>query len=347
MKRLLKKHSYSQFALLMLVLLLLLVLAIYLSLTSGSFDISVMDIMKSLLHLNSDDDQNLVVLQFRLPRIIIALLVGSGLGIAGAVLQSTTGNGLADPGVLGINAGAGAAIVIFLFFFQGQVKGIGTGTAMMMPLFGMVGGLLAALLIYLFSWQNGRLESQRFLLTGIAIASGMGAISLYISLKMNANDFEMATVWSAGSIYNANWKYIISVLPWIVILVPIIYYKSSILDVFTLDDTTTRNLGVAVEKEKALLLLCCIGLVSACVSVAGGIGFIGLIAPHIARRLTGHKHKRMLPVCALIGALLVVTADYIGKTVFAPAELAVGIVIAIIGVPYFILLLYRKKGRTA
>ncbi len=337
----------AKFVWLTSLLLALIVLVIYLSITSGSFEVSIANILRSLFGVNTDSDQNLVVLQFRLPRIIIALLAGLGLGIAGAVLQSITRNALADPGILGINAGAGAAIVIFLYFFQGQVKGVGTGMAMIMPLFGMMGGLLSALLIYLFSWQNGKIEPQRFLLTGIAIASGMGAVSLYISLKMDASDFEMAAVWSAGSIYNANWKYVYAMLPWLALLLPLIYFKAPIMDKLMLDDLSARNLGIHVEKETGKLLLYCIAIVSACVAAAGGISFVGLLAPHIARRLIGTGHKRMLPVCMLVGALLVAVADYIGKTVFAPAELAAGIVISLIGVPYFVLLLYRKKGRTA
>ncbi|WP_213583064.1 iron ABC transporter permease [Paenibacillus sp. J2TS4] len=317
----------------------------YLSLTNGAFDIKLMDVVRTLLRLDSQPDQDLVILEFRLPRIVIAALVGMGLGIAGAVIQGITRNGLADPGILGINAGAGAAIVIFLFFFQGKIKGIGLGSIMAMPLFGLIGGLLAAFLIYLFAWKKGKLEPQRLLLTGIAIASGLGAVSLFLSLKMNANDFEMAVVWNSGSIYNANWKYILAALPWLLVLIPIIIRKSYILDLFQLHEDSVISLGIASEKEKAVLLLCSIGIVSSCVSVSGGIGFIGLMAPHIAKRLVGSMHRRILPVCGIVGALLVMISDLIGRTIFAPTELPAGIVVAIIGVPYFIFLLYRKKGR--
>ncbi|MNI59834.1 Iron-uptake system permease protein FeuC [compost metagenome] len=214
---------------------------------------------------------------------------------------------------------------------------------MAMPLFGLVGGLGAALLIYLFSWKNGRLDSQRLLLTGIAIGSGFSAVALYLTLKMNAKDFEMAAVWTSGSIYNANWKYIISMLPWLIILIPIIAKRSYILDLFQLDEDSAKSIGVSTEKEKAILLLSSIGLVSACVSVSGGIGFIGLMAPHIAKRLVGIHHRRVIPVCGVVGMLLVIVSDFIGKTVFTPAELPVGIVIAIIGVPYFIFLLFKAR----
>ncbi|SDG90154.1 bacillibactin ABC transporter integral membrane protein [Aneurinibacillus thermoaerophilus] len=338
--------SRSRYVIALVIGIAMMLVTMYMSLTSGAFDIKVMDIIRTLLRMDSQPDQDLVIFEFRLPRIIIAMLVGMGLAIAGAVIQSITRNGLADPGILGINSGAGAAMVIFLFFYQGQSKGDEWTSILAMPLFGLIGGLLAAFLIYLFSWKNGKLESQRLLLTGIAIASGLGAVSLYLTLKMNPNDFEMAVVWNSGSIYNANWKYIISILPWFVLLVPVIVSKSYILDLFQLDEDSVISVGVASQKEKAVLLLSSIGIVSACVSVSGGIGFIGLMAPHIAKYLVGNAHRRIIPVCGVVGALLVMISDYISKTVFAPAELPVGIVTAIIGVPYFIFLLYRKKGRS-
>ncbi|MEK0312240.1 FecCD family ABC transporter permease [Cohnella sp. 56] len=321
----------------------LLAAATYVSLTDGAFDIPLRDVVKTLLRIAPNPDWDLVIFEFRLPRIVTALLVGAGLGIAGAVLQSVTRNGLADPGILGINAGAGAAVVIFLYFFQGEVQGTGIFSVMAMPLFGLLGGLLAAVLIYLFSWHGGRLESQRLLLTGIAVGAGLSAISLFLTLRMNAGDFEMVAVWTSGSIYNANWLYIAAMLPWFALCVPLIWLQSRTLDLFHLDDDSIRSAGARSELQKALLLLCGIGLVSACVSVSGGIGFVGLMAPHIARRLTGYSYRRILPTCAMIGALLVLAADYIGRTAFAPSELPVGMVIAIIGGPSFIYLWARGR----
>ncbi|SDC90359.1 iron complex transport system permease protein [Paenibacillus sp. UNCCL117] len=322
----------------------LLLAAVYVSLTNGSFDLTITDVVRTLLRIDPVPEHDLVVFDFRLPRIVIAGLVGLGLAIAGAVLQGVTGNGLADSRILGINAGAGAAIVIFMFFFQGQMKGAGLLATFTMPLFGLFGGLLTALLLYLFSWKNGKLDPQRLILVGIALDSGLGAITLYLSLKMKASDFEMATVWITGSIWNANWPFIVAMLPWLLVLIPVIYSKSRKLDLFQLDDGSAKSLGVATEKERSILLLASIGLVSACVAVSGGIGFIGLMAPHIARRLVGLNHRRLLPACGLIGMVMVIVSDLIAKTVFAPAELPVGIVISLVGVPYFVYLLFKARG---
>nr|WP_245742240.1 iron ABC transporter permease [Fontibacillus panacisegetis] len=319
----------------------------YFHITNGSFEMSVMDVLKTLLRIDSNPKYNLVIFEFRLPRIVIAAIVGIGLGIAGTVIQGVTRNGLADPGILGINAGAGAVIVAFMFFFQMADINVLSGTSysiMMMPLFGFVGGALAAIVIYVFSWRNGSLDMQRLILTGIAISSGFGALSLYISLKMNAQDFEMAAVWSVGSIYSANWLYVLAALPWVVILGIVIYRKSYLLNYFQLEESSVKSLGIAVEKEKSILLLCSIGIVSACVSVSGSIGFIGLMAPHIAKRLVGLNHRYVLPTSAVIGMFLLVISDYFAKTVFAPSELPVGIVVSLIGIPYFLYLLAKAKA---
>ncbi|KAA0563536.1 iron ABC transporter permease [Bacillus sp. CH30_1T] len=322
---------------------LLLLFLIYVSLTGGIYELTIQQVFSAFFRLNPSEDLDLVVFTFRLPRIVLAMLIGLGLGVAGAVLQSVTKNGLADPGIVGINSGAGAAIVLFMYFFQQQVTETSWVMIMLMPLFGLIGGLVAALIIFWISWENGRLDSRQFLLTGIAIGSGFGAFTIYLSLKMNAQDFEMATVWLSGSIYSANWLFILSILPWLCILLPIILRKSYILDLFGLGEVSLIGLGVSVKKEKAILLLSCIGLVSASVSVAGSISFIGLIAPHIARSLTGNGHNRILPLSGLVGMVLVVGADFLAKTVVAPAEIPVGIVIAIIGVPYFVFLLLKVK----
>lgn len=322
----------------------LVLLTSYIGLTNGVFDMTVTDVLKTLLRIRPNPEHDLVIFDFRLPRIVIGALVGLGLGTAGAVIQGVTRNGLAEPGILGINAGAGTAIVLFMFFYQGQIRTTGWTAIMAMPLFGMVGGLAAALLIYMFAWKSGRLDSQRLLLTGIAIGSGFGAATIYFSLKMRSTDFEMATVWLSGSIWSANWKFVCSIVPWLVLLLPIIYRKAHLLDLFQLHESSVRGLGVSTDKEKSILLLCSIGIVSACVSVSGGIGFVGLLAPHIARRLAGLKHRFVLPVCGMIGMVLVMAADVIGKTVVAPAEIPVGIIISLIGVPYFVYLLYRAKS---
>lgn len=158
---------------------------------------------------------------------------------------------------------------------------------------------------------------------------------------MNANDYEMAAVWLAGSIYSSNWPFVKMVLPWLLVFVPLLWWRARVLDLFQLEESSTRGLGVRIERERNWLLLGSIGLVSASVAVSGSIAFVGLIAPHMARRMVGLQHRLSLPASGLAGMAMVLVGDFIGKTVFAPAQLAVGIVISIIGVPYFVYLLFK------
>ncbi|MFD2705906.1 FecCD family ABC transporter permease [Salibacterium lacus] len=338
------KHSGTSPRRILTVLFTLILIMVFISLMNGSYELTLQEVFHTLLQMNENSDYHLVIFEFRLPRIVLAGAVGFSLGIAGAVLQGITKNGLADPGILGINAGAGTAIVLFMFVFQAQVTSSGWTAVMIRPLFGLAGGLAAAFIIFVIAKKNGILDPQRLLLTGIAIGSGFGALTLYLSLKMNASDFEMATVWLSGSIYNANWIFIVSILPWVIVLTPVIYKKASKLDYFQLEEDSMKSLGLMVEREKNILLLTSIGLVSASVSVSGSIGFIGLMAPHIAKRMVGIHHRNVIPVCGAVGMLLVITSDFIAKTAFAPIEIPVGIVISIIGVPYFLYLLMKEKA---
>ncbi|EOR28029.1 Iron-uptake system permease [Clostridium sartagoforme AAU1] len=337
-----KKLKYS---FVIILLLILIFLAFYLHLTNGMFDISVIEIFQTLFSLNDNEKFRLVIFEFRLPRIIISILIGIGLSVSGLFLQGITKNELADPGILGINSGAGAAIMMYMYFINFKASasdGSNFLNIFSMPIFGFIGGFLAALIILIFSKNNKKMDMQRLILTGIAVNSGFSAISMLFSMKMNASDFEFAAVWQAGSIYNANWTFIYMMLPWIIILSVYLYKKVHLLDYFQLEESSIVSLGIDLDKEKRKLLFSCVGLISACVCVAGNIGFIGLMAPHIARQLVGIKHRKLMPITILVGVLLLILSDFIAKTIFAPSELAVGIVISIIGIPYFIYLLYRS-----
>lgn len=337
----------SKWVMTLVVMLLLLIGAMYIHLTSGNFTMSTLEVFKTLLRIDSNENFDLVVFDFRLPRIVTAALVGMGLAMVGVVLQGITKNALADPGIIGINAGAGCAIVIFMFFFQVELIGVEIHSiikVLVIPIFGFVGGTLAAAIILVMSFKHGRLDMQKLILTGIAINTGFGALTLFWSLKMDENDYQAAAIWMNGSIYNANWYFVGAMLPWLVILGVYVYRKAYLLDYFQLEEETIVSLGISLEKEKVKLMLASVGLVSACVSVSGSIGFIGLMAPHIARQLVGIHHRYMMPVSLFVGAILLVFSDYIAKTVFSPIELSVGIVVSLVGIPYFLYLLVKAKG---
>lgn len=338
-----KSSARRRFIMTLVLGIVLSVVTMYMSLSSGLFNLTHSEVIQTLLKIDQHSDHYLVIYEFRLPRIVIGALVGCALGIAGAVLQGITKNHLADPGILGIQAAVGVAVVTYMFIISGNIEQIDGISIISMSLWGWVGGLLATLLLFLFARNRGTLDPKRLILVGIALNAGFGALTLFISLKMNPQDFEMATVWLSGSIYSASWQQVYSMIPWFIIIVPLLIWKAPILNVLQLGEVSMTGIGLNKNRSRLFLVLCTVGLISASVIVSGSISFVGLIAPHISRRLVGIHYQYTLPISGVVGMLLVVLGDWIGRTIFAPAELAVGIVISIIGVPYFIYLLIRSK----
>ncbi|WP_113928776.1 iron ABC transporter permease [Bacillus sp. P14.5] len=329
----------------MLIITIGIIFMFLISLNSGAIRISPPDVLKTLAGMGTEK-QELVLFDFRMPRMVIAILIGAGLAVSGAILQGVSRNGLADPGILGINAGAGLAVVIFIYFSQGSAMSSydlpQQFTIFAMPFSAFAGAALAAFLIYVIAWKNG-VTPIRLILVGIGVGAGFGAALLIFQLKMNPRDFMSAAIWLAGSIWGTNWKFVLSVLPWIMILIPYAMLKARYLDVLALGDRLAVGLGTKVERERRILLAVAVGLAGACVSVGGGIGFLGLVAPHLARRLVGSKHGVLIPASALMGALILLMADFIGRSLLAPSEIPVGLVVSALGAPYFIYLLMKTR----
>ncbi|OZI11300.1 iron ABC transporter permease [Bacillaceae bacterium SAS-127] len=325
--------------LLLTIMMLLTIVLIILNLSIGTLMIHPIHSMQTLMGFGSEE-QSILIFDFRLPRAIVAIAVGMALSTSGAILQALARNPLADPGIIGINAGAGLGVVLFVYFFFGQMDVTSYISVFVLPLFALIGALAAAIIIYLLAWKDG-VTATRLILVGIAVAAGFSAINIVFSMKMTANDFRFATVWLSGSLWGTDWKFVLAALPWLIILLPLAYAKSNLLNVLNLGDKMATGLGVAVEKERRKLLFISVALAGVSVAVAGGIGFIGLLAPHIARRIVGAKHQIMLPVSALIGAILLLTADCLARSLMPSSEIPVGLVLSLIGAPYFIYLLIK------
>ena len=319
-------------------------LFIYLGVTNGELRMSLADVLRTLLRASGNPDFELAVFQFRLPRIVLGALVGFALGFAGSAVQTLTRNPLADPGILGIHSGAGLFTVLFMVALPGGAALQGAAAVLAMPVFSMIGGLLSTALLYLLAQSKGSFDPGRFVLVGIAVGSGFGAGTLYLSLKMNPQDFERAAMWLSGNLNSANWLYAAAVLPWVLILAPYLWIRSRAMDLLRLNDSSLISLGVPLRRTRNGLLAASVGLTAAGVSVAGSIAFVGLIAPHLAYRLTGQANRRALPLSGLIGMGLVLAGDFIGRTVFSPAQLPVGVAISILGAPYFAYLLIRQQA---
>jgi ABC-type Fe3+-siderophore transport system permease subunit len=275
------------------------------------------------------------VLDQRYPRVFGALLAGAALALAGAVVQAVCRNPLAEPGLLGITAGAGVAAVSLLTLVP--LAGVA-----LMSLTAGAGALLAFALVYGLSWRGG-LSSDRLVLIGVGVSAGCTAIITFIIVRSDPWNTAKALTWLSGSTYGRTPGQIVPVALALLLAIPLVILTRHELDLLTVDDDTPRVLGVPLERARLLMLGGAALLTSTAVSAVGVIGFVGLVAPHAARALVGAKHSRMLPVSALLGAILVSLADTVGRTVIAPAQIPAGLVTALVGTPYFIWLLWRSR----
>ncbi|ACX66043.1 FecCD family ABC transporter permease [Paenibacillus sp. Y412MC10] len=318
----------------------LIILVFLISMNTGVIRLSPLEVIKTLFG-GGTDKQELVLFEFRLPRIVISLLIGAGLAISGCVMQGISRNELADPGILGINAGAGLMVMLFISFFPSTAA----APVFLLPVLALIGaGGTAALICVLAYKKNQGFKPTSLLLTGIAVAAGISAAMIVLTLRLSPEKYQFVATWLAGSIWGSSWKFVLALLPWMLVLLPFVMYKAQVMNVLNLGEPTATGLGASVTREQLKLLAAAVGLAASCVAVSGGIGFVGLIAPHLARRLVGAKHQMLLPVTALVGALLVITADTLGRWIIQPSEIPTGIVVAVIGAPYFLYLLSRTKA---
>jgi len=283
--------------------------------------------------------EEFVLFSIRLPRIVITLLAGMALALSGTILQGITRNDLADPGIIGINSGAGAAIAVFFLFVPIQVGSF----VYVLPLVAFAGAFLTAMIIYILSYnkQTG-LQPIRLVLIGVGFSMALSGLMIVLISSAERMKVDFIAQWLAGNIWGTDWPFVWAILPWLVILIPLTWYKSNRLNLLGLNEPVAIGAGVAVEKERLQLLLIAVALAASAVSVTGGIAFIGLMAPHMAKALVGPRHQLFIPVAILIGGWLLLLADTIGRNVADPSGIAAGIMVAFIGAPYFIYLLIRK-----
>jgi iron complex transport system permease protein len=283
--------------------------------------------------------EEFVLFSIRLPRIVITLLAGMSLALSGAILQGITRNDLADPGIIGINSGAGVGIAVFFLFFPVNAVSF----VYLIPIVGFAGALITACGIYLLSYRRHEgLKSTRLVLVGVGLSTALSGLMIVIISSTERVKVEFISKWLAGNIWGTDWPFILAILPWLVVLIPFTLYKANRLNILRLSEPVAIGVGVSVERERIQLLLAAIALAASAVSVTGGISFIGLMAPHIARALVGPRNQLFMPVAILIGGWLLLFADTIGRHVVQPDGISAGIMVALIGAPYFMYLLLKK-----
>jgi iron complex transport system permease protein len=304
----------------------------------GEYPVPALDVVRTVLGLpTGNEDYSFIVNTLRLPRMLVAALVGMALGISGAIMQGLTRNPLADPGILGISAGAGLVAVTLIVVVQDVPAGV-------IPFASFAGAVTVAGLIYVLAWRGGD-SPIRLILVGIGLGAICGALTSLMITFGDVYDVQRALIWLTGSVYGRSWDEFWPLLPWLLVFVPLALLLARDLNALNLGEDVARGLGSPVAWRRGLLLLTAVALAAATVAAAGTIGFVGLMAPHLARRLVGPDHSGLLPTAGVLGALIVVAADLVGRTLFAPIELPAGLITAAIGAPFFIGLLWQQRGR--
>ena len=282
-----------------------------------------------------------IILNVRLPRVILGILVGMSLAVAGGCFQALLRNPMADPYVIGVSSGAsfGAALAIVLNL---QLMFLGANWAV--TIFAFCGALAAIVAVYRIAAVNGHIPVATLLLAGIAVAAFLSSCVSFL-MVMGGKDLHGIVFWIMGSLASYNWSYIKVLLPLVIAGGGIIFWHARSLNVMVLGEETAKCLGLDVDRVKKILFASCSLVVAAAVSVSGVIGFVGLIIPHVVRLCVGPDHRVLLPASALSGALFLVLCDTLARTVLAPVEIPVGMVTSLMGAPFFIFLLVRRKNQ--
>ncbi|MGE7954161.1 FecCD family ABC transporter permease [Lysinibacillus xylanilyticus] len=322
----------------LIVWILLTIVIFVMGISMGAASVSIDRIIPILLG-DGSFKESFVLFSVRLPRLFVLAAAGMALALAGAVLQGVTRNDLADPGINGINAGAGVGITLFYLLVDGNLPNF----AYILPLVGFGSALLTALCIYFFAYKrNMGVQPVQLILVGVGVASALSGVMMMLISSAERSDVQFIAQWLAGNVWGTDWPFFWALLPWLVLGIPFIFYKANVLNVLAMNEQTAVGLGMNIARERLQLLVVAVALAAAAVSVTGGIAFIGLMAPHIAKQLVGPRFQFFLPLTLFIGASLLMLADTIGRVAIASATVPAGIVVACIGAPYFLYLLRKN-----
>lgn len=319
------------------------------SITSGASDASAVSVAGSLLTGKAETALSLrdrvIVLDIRLPRAVLGLLIGAALAVSGAVMQGLFRNPLADPGLVGISSGAALGAVLMIVL-GGMLPAalLSTVGVFALPLAAFVGALATTLSLYSIATRNGQTSVAVLLLAGIAIGALAGAVTGILIYMADDRQLRDITFWSLGSLSGSTWAKTLAAGPIIVVALTVTPFLARGLNAITLGEAAAFHMGVRVQRLKAIAVLSVAAAVGASVAVSGGIGFVGIVVPHILRLVIGPDHRYLLPASALLGGILLILADMLARTIVAPAELPIGIITALAGSPFFLWILLRGRA---
>lgn len=332
----------KRFKIVLMSLLVLLAISFAVTLCWGTYKVSVGEVINTLLG-NGTKFQNTAILSIRLPRLLVGACVAIALSTAGALLQTITKNDLADTGIIGINAGAAVAAVLFITYETADYySDLGQFSIFVLPFMAIVGAGIASFIIYMLSSRNG-IRPRRLLLIGIGLNAGLNAFITFFTFRGGVGDYNRVLIWTSGSLWGAGWSYAKVIIPIVALIFMVVLLNHKKLDVLNLSDEIAISLGLNLEKERKKFLSLAVILAGTATAFAGNIGFLGLISPHIARKLVGSYHKNFVVISGIISVIIVLLADAVSRNLFSPIEIPVGITVSIFGVPYFIYLMMKEK----
>ena len=319
-----------------MILIILLLAGIWLEINAGYRKISPEE-MWEILKGGGTKSVRYTLLNLRLPRIFTSLLVGMGLAVSGCVIQGVSRNDMAEPGILGINAGAGLFVAAFLVL----VPQSSVSLTVLLPVLAFAGSMAVAVLDYRLARTGQGISPRRLLLMGVAVSTAVSSVTTILMLRLPDSDYAFVQNWLSGSIWGANWQNVRLLFVSLLLLGLFVFYKSRTLNVLSLSYQMAVGLGAAVSRQTVILLGAAIAMSGLCCAVGGGLSFVGLVCPHMARRLVGPNYRILVPATVLTGSVLMTYADLISRTLLSPREIPVGIVAAVIGAPYFLYLLIK------
>ncbi|WP_074486329.1 FecCD family ABC transporter permease [Streptococcus henryi] len=327
------KKNKQSFSIIILIILLLLVFI--LSLSMGYAKSSLIDVIEVLVG-KSSSSMIFIITKIRLPRIIACMLGGASLALSGMLLQTLTKNPLADSGILGINTGAGLVITIMVGFLDMT----NPMTIALMPLFAMIGGILTIFIVYVMSRKkNNNISPTRLIITGVGMSSMLSGVM--VSLISKINDFKMTYIveWLSGKVNGGDWTTLAIFSPLLLLIWILTYSRSHSLNIMNLNEQTALALGLNLQRERLYTLILSTALASLSVVLVGNITFVGLVSGHITRRFLGNDHRISLPASMLVGMIILLLADTIGRILLVGTGIPTGIIVSMIGAPYFLYLM--------
>lgn len=330
-------------------LVVALVVTILLSLTAGASDASAWTVLRDWLSGAQDgalsDRDRIIIYDIRMPRVVMGMMVGAALAVAGAVMQGLFRNPLADPGLIGVSAGSALAAVAMIVLGTSFLAPIAALLGMYaLPIAAFAGGLVSTMVLHRISTRQGQTSVATMLLAGIALAALAGAMMGLLIFIADDRQLRDLTFWQLGSLAGATWVKVAAIGPIIALALAAAPFLARGLNALALGEATANHLGIPVQRFKHVAIVSVAAATGASVAVSGAIGFVGIVVPHILRLAIGPDNRYLLPASALLGASLLLLADAVSRTVVAPAELPIGIVTAAVGAPFFLWILLRKRG---